>query len=67
MMLKKSGSSPNKKPKWFAYDLLAFLLDVDVPKKTISTAHSDEEDLEVIFSPCLLPFMIGPTLFFLFL
>lgn len=43
---KKSGSSPRKKGKWFAYELLSFLLDVDVPKSTLSTAGSDEEDFE---------------------
>jgi len=28
----KSGSSPSKKGKWFAFDSLSFLLDVDVSK-----------------------------------
>lgn len=46
---KKSGSSPSKKGKWFAYELLSFLVDVDVPKSTLSTAGSDEEDFEVSF------------------
>ena len=44
---KKSGSSPSKKGKWFAYELLTFLLDVDIPKSTLSTASTDEEDYEV--------------------
>ena len=38
----KSGSSPSKKSKWFAYDLLSFLLDVDAPRKTTSTTSHDE-------------------------
>lgn len=46
---KKSGSSPSKKGKWFAYEQLRFLLDVDVPKYTLSTAGSDEEEFEVSF------------------
>ena len=29
---KKSGSSPINRSKWFAYDLLIFLLDVDNPR-----------------------------------
>ncbi|XP_057654721.1 uncharacterized protein LOC130892977 [Diorhabda carinulata] len=44
---KKSGSSPSKKGKWFAYELLSFLIDVDVPKTTSSTAGSDEEEFDV--------------------
>ncbi|XP_055615695.1 uncharacterized protein LOC129768983 [Toxorhynchites rutilus septentrionalis] len=43
---KKSGSSPGKQTKWFAYEPLSFLLDVDIPKSTISTAGSDEENFE---------------------
>lgn len=49
MQIKKSGSSPNKKGKWWAYDVMTFLLDVDEPKSTSSTAGSDEEDSEVRF------------------
>ncbi|KAG8314594.1 hypothetical protein J6590_089520 [Homalodisca vitripennis] len=37
----KSGSSP-KKEKWFAYNLLKFLLDVDIPRETFSTAENSE-------------------------
>lgn len=37
----KSGSSP-KKEKWFAYNLLTFLLDVDIPRQTFSTAENSE-------------------------
>ncbi|KAG8338555.1 hypothetical protein J6590_000225 [Homalodisca vitripennis] len=39
----KSGSSP-KKEKWFAYNLLSFLLDVDIPRETFSTAENSEEE-----------------------
>ncbi|KAG8241688.1 hypothetical protein J6590_081422 [Homalodisca vitripennis] len=35
----KSGSSP-KKEKWFAYNLLTFLLDVDIPRETFSKAET---------------------------
>ncbi|KAG8303178.1 hypothetical protein J6590_016148 [Homalodisca vitripennis] len=35
----KSGSSP-KKEKWFAYNLLTFLLDVDIPRETFSEAET---------------------------
>ncbi|XP_066959216.1 uncharacterized protein [Macrobrachium rosenbergii] len=33
----KSGSSPIKRSKWFAYDLLLFLLDVDSPRPGCSS------------------------------
>lgn len=49
LLSKKSGSSPNKRGKWFAYELLSFLIDVDIPKPTLSTAGSEEEDFEVSF------------------
>ncbi|XP_066903334.1 uncharacterized protein [Halyomorpha halys] len=44
--------SSGKKGKWFAFDLLRFLEDVDLPpKSTSSTAGSDEEDLEDFEEP----------------
>lgn len=45
--VKKSGSSPNK-GKWFVYELLSFLFDVDVLRKITSTS-SDRKDSDVYF------------------
>ncbi|KAG8314676.1 hypothetical protein J6590_087261 [Homalodisca vitripennis] len=36
----KIGSSP-KKEKWFAYNLLTFLLDVDIPRETVLTNEGE--------------------------
>lgn len=42
---KKSGSSPCKKGKWFAFELLSFLLDVDQARQTTSTISDGEESV----------------------
>lgn len=34
--LKKGDTSPIKKPRWFAYEPLKFLLDVDKPRQELS-------------------------------
>lgn len=41
MTEKKSGSSGSKKNKWFAYDLLLFLRDVETPRTGFSSEVDD--------------------------
>lgn len=53
---KKSGSSPSQEKKWFAYDLLTFLADVDLPRSTFATTN-DVEDSEVSSTFCLIKFI----------
>ncbi|KAG8323548.1 hypothetical protein J6590_001260 [Homalodisca vitripennis] len=50
----KSGSSP-KKEKWFGYNLLTFLLDVDIPRETFSTAETLRNNDQYATSPPPLP------------
>ncbi|XP_047499741.1 uncharacterized protein LOC125046132 isoform X4 [Penaeus chinensis] len=46
---KKSGSSPIKTGKWFAYELLLFLLDVDTPRP----GYSSQAEPQTEQSPCI--------------
>lgn len=43
---KKSGSSPTKKSKWFGYDLLLFLVDVEIARPGYSS-QVEAECIEV--------------------